>query len=99
VILDTHDLRRQMNPRQSKEIQTKRLGFPWIPLAELGLFNGLRRFQMKIAFPFILRLSDPFSLAFFRFLPSEILASILIFSNHLLWLKAPIFQSGRDCAS
>ena len=27
--------------------QGKRLGFPWIPLAESGLFNGLRRIQIK----------------------------------------------------
>jgi hypothetical protein len=28
--------------------QGKRLGFPWIPLAESGLFNGLWRIQIKI---------------------------------------------------
>jgi hypothetical protein len=32
--------------------QGKKLGFPWIPLAELGLFNGLRRIQIKIFSPF-----------------------------------------------
>jgi hypothetical protein len=32
----------QINPRKSKEIQIKRLGFPWIRLAETGLFNGLQ---------------------------------------------------------
>jgi hypothetical protein len=30
-------------PRQCKEIQGKFLAFPWIPLAESGLFNGLQR--------------------------------------------------------
>jgi hypothetical protein len=34
-------------PNKSKEIQGKRLGFPWIPLAESGLINGLRRIQIK----------------------------------------------------
>jgi hypothetical protein len=34
----------QINPRKTKE---KRLGFPWIPLAESGLFNALQRFQIK----------------------------------------------------
>jgi hypothetical protein len=27
--------------------QAKSFGFPWIPLAELGLFNGLWRIQIK----------------------------------------------------
>ena len=27
--------------------QGKRLGFPWIPLADSGLFNGLWRIQIK----------------------------------------------------
>jgi hypothetical protein len=26
-----------------KEIQGKKLAFPWIPLVESGLFNGLQR--------------------------------------------------------
>ena len=34
-------------PNKSKEIQRKTLGFPWIPLAESGLINGLRRIQVK----------------------------------------------------
>ena len=38
---------RQINPRKSKQFQEKRLGFPWIPLADSGLFNGLRRIQVK----------------------------------------------------
>jgi hypothetical protein len=38
---------RRTKPNKSKEIQGKRLGFPWIPLAELGLFKGLRRIQIK----------------------------------------------------
>ena len=33
--------------RKSKQIQGKKLGFPWIPLAETGLFNGLQRIQTK----------------------------------------------------
>jgi hypothetical protein len=44
-------LRRQINPKESKEIQEKTLGFPWIPLAESGLINGLRRIQIKKSFP------------------------------------------------
>jgi hypothetical protein len=44
-------LRRQINPRKTKENQTKKLGVPWIPLAELGLINGLRRIQVKKLFP------------------------------------------------
>jgi hypothetical protein len=35
---------------KSKEIQGERLGFPWIPLAESGLFNGLWRIQIKKSF-------------------------------------------------
>ena len=38
---------RELTARKSKENQGKRLGFPWIPLAELGLFNGLQRIQTK----------------------------------------------------
>ena len=37
-----------ISPNKSKENQgkpRKKLGFPWIPLAELGLFNGLRANQ------------------------------------------------------
>jgi hypothetical protein len=37
----------QINPNKSKENQAKKLGFPWIPLAESGLFNALQRFQIK----------------------------------------------------
>ena len=32
---------------KAKQIQIKLLGFPWIPLAESGLFNGLQRIQIK----------------------------------------------------
>jgi hypothetical protein len=32
----------QIKARKSKEMQGKRLGLPWIPLAEIGLFKGLR---------------------------------------------------------
>jgi hypothetical protein len=37
----------QINPRETKENQAKKLGFPWIPLAESGLFNALQGFQIK----------------------------------------------------
>jgi hypothetical protein len=40
-------LGRELAARKSKENQGKRLAFPWIPLAESGLFNGLRRKQIK----------------------------------------------------
>jgi hypothetical protein len=35
---------------KTKQIQRKLLGFPWIPLAESGLFNGLQRIQIKNSF-------------------------------------------------
>src|ERR1700689_2023370 len=38
---------RQINANKTKLIQAKKLAFPWIPLAELGLFNALRRIQIK----------------------------------------------------
>jgi hypothetical protein len=38
---------RELTARKSKENQGKRLGFPWIALAELGLFKGLQRIQIK----------------------------------------------------
>ena len=41
----------QRNPKKSKEIQAKKLGFPWISLAELSLFNVLQRIQIKKSFP------------------------------------------------
>src|SRR5580698_4271276 len=41
----------QINPSKSKLKQAKKLGFPWIPLAESGLFNGLQRIQIKKSFP------------------------------------------------
>jgi hypothetical protein len=40
-------IRVHANPKESKEIQGKRLGFPWIPLADSGLFNGLQQIQIK----------------------------------------------------
>src|ERR1700691_3330345 len=40
-------LKRELRANKSKEIQGKSLAFPWIPLAELGLFNELRRIQIK----------------------------------------------------
>jgi hypothetical protein len=36
-----------VNANKSKEIQAKKLAFPWIPLVESGLFNGLQRIQIK----------------------------------------------------
>jgi hypothetical protein len=41
----------QANPSKTKGIQGKKLGFPWIPLAESGLFNGLHRIQAKKSLP------------------------------------------------
>jgi hypothetical protein len=38
---------RELAASQSKENQGKMLGFPWIPLAESGLFNGLQRKNRK----------------------------------------------------
>jgi hypothetical protein len=37
----------EFSASKSKEIQGKKLGFPWIPLAESGLFNGLQRKKIK----------------------------------------------------
>jgi hypothetical protein len=37
----------QIKPSKSKEMQIKKLAFPWIPLVELGLFKGLWRIQVK----------------------------------------------------
>jgi hypothetical protein len=33
----------EFRARKSKEIQGKKLAFPWIPLAESRLFNALQR--------------------------------------------------------
>jgi hypothetical protein len=41
----------QVNPRKTKQNQGKMLGFPWIPLAESGLFKGLQRIQIKKSSP------------------------------------------------
>jgi hypothetical protein len=43
------DATRHANRLQGKarKIKEKGLGFPWIPLAESGLFNGLGRIQIK----------------------------------------------------
>ena len=38
---------RELTASKSKENQGKRLAFPWIPLVESGLFNGLWRIQIK----------------------------------------------------
>jgi hypothetical protein len=37
----------KVNANKTKEIQAKKLAFPWIPLVESGLFNGLQRIQIK----------------------------------------------------
>ena len=41
----------QVNPRKTNQNQGKMLGFPWIPLAESGLFKGLQRIQIKKSSP------------------------------------------------
>jgi hypothetical protein len=51
---------RQTKPNKSKENQEKRLGFPWIPLAESWFFKGLQRIQVK-KIPFPLRAERGFS--------------------------------------
>jgi hypothetical protein len=40
-------LKRELRANKSKEIQGKSLAFPCILLAEMGLFNALRRIQIK----------------------------------------------------
>jgi hypothetical protein len=70
-------------PSQSKGIQGKGLGFPWIPLAESGLSKGLERIQIENCFSFR-----------FRNLPSRAredllrssgtIAQFLLFSNESL---------------
>jgi hypothetical protein len=37
----------ELDARKAKKNQGKTLGFPWISLAESGLFNGLRGIQIK----------------------------------------------------
>jgi hypothetical protein len=37
----------ELDARKNKKNQGKSLAFPWIPLAESGLFKGLRRIQVK----------------------------------------------------
>jgi len=39
--------RGKINPSLAKLIQIKELGFAWFYSSELGLFNGLQRFQIK----------------------------------------------------
>jgi hypothetical protein len=48
---------RQTKPNKSKENQEKRLGFPWIPLAESWFFKGVQRIQVK-KFPSLSGLSE-----------------------------------------
>ena len=43
--------RTQTNPSPAKQIQAKLLGFVWFYSSESGLFNGLRRFQIKNLVP------------------------------------------------
>ncbi|HEY5206113.1 MAG TPA: hypothetical protein VIJ63_16140 [Roseiarcus sp.] len=40
-------LKGELRANESKGIQGKLLVFPWIPLAESGLFKGLQRIQIK----------------------------------------------------
>jgi hypothetical protein len=40
-------LKRELRANKSKENQGKSLAFPWIPLAESGLFNQLREKKIK----------------------------------------------------
>jgi hypothetical protein len=40
----------QICPNKTKSYQMKSLGFPWIPLADSGLFKGLRRIQTNFFF-------------------------------------------------
>jgi hypothetical protein len=42
----------ESSARESKGIQGKSLGFPWIPLVESGLFKGLQRKKQKISLRF-----------------------------------------------
>jgi hypothetical protein len=44
-------LRHEIWSRSARAALPPKLGFPWIPLAESGLFNGLRRIQIKKFFP------------------------------------------------
>jgi hypothetical protein len=41
----------QIKASKNKEMQVKRLSFPWIPLVEFGLFKGLQRIQIKKSLP------------------------------------------------
>jgi hypothetical protein len=47
----------ELPANESKENQGNLLGFPWIPLAESGLFNGLQRIQIKKTFFLAARVS------------------------------------------
>jgi hypothetical protein len=38
---------RELSASKCKEIQGKKLAFPWIPLAESGLFKGSQRKKQK----------------------------------------------------
>jgi hypothetical protein len=41
----------ELGQNKSKENQAKILGFPWIYSSDSGLFNGLRRIQIKNSVP------------------------------------------------
>jgi hypothetical protein len=43
--------KRELFANKSKKIQGKLLVFPWIPLAESGLFKGLREKKIKKSYP------------------------------------------------
>jgi hypothetical protein len=47
-----------VRPSYVYRVQAKRLAFPWIPLAELGLFNALRRIQIKKSVSLATRVLD-----------------------------------------
>jgi hypothetical protein len=49
---------RELAARKSKELQGKRLGFPWIPLVESSLINGLVEEQMKKSAAGLTRVRD-----------------------------------------
>ena len=53
----------QIKPRKTKEFQGKMLGFPWISLADSGLFNGLRAKKTKFLAALTTRVSGCVPLA------------------------------------
>jgi hypothetical protein len=69
----------QINPSKSKLKQAKKLAFPWISLADSGLFNGLLRIQIKIFSPFDDAAARPLSADLVGFRDFETLAQIPFF--------------------